>query len=273
MRLFIIALIIGIVQGITEWLPVSSTGHMILLGDFINFDVSDSFRELFLVVVQLGSALAVATEYFSKLNPFSPQKTNVKSKQTIALWLKILYAVAPAAIVGFLFEDKIYNIFFNTKTVAATLLLYGILFIVIERYNRIRGKLGKSEIGNLEAIGIGCFQVLSLVPGTSRSGATIMGAMLLGIERRSATEFSFYVSLPVMLGASLLKLIGIGHMLMRDELIILAIGMCTAYLVSLLSINLLTRFVKNHSFEVFGWYRILLGAILINDLFCVDVVG
>ena len=263
------AIFIGIVQGITEWLPVSSTGHMIIANEFIKLDVSEGCWNLFEVITQLGSILAVIIIFFDKLNPWSKNKTPELKKKTWSLWLKVLVAVLPAAIIGIIFEDLLDKHLYNFITVAIALVVYGILFIVIERLNKNR-KMKYEDVYDIDyptAIKIGCFQVLSLIPGTSRSGSTILGASTVKVSRTAAAEFSFFLAIPVMLGASALKVLKFvldGLTLNTTEIVVLLTGTITALVISLFVIKLLMSFVKNHSFESFGWYRIALGIILIT---------
>lgn len=258
-------LLLGIVEGITEWLPISSTGHMILVNEFIHLNVSDAFMEMFLVVIQLGAILAVVVLYFGKLWPFTmPSKGWIK-KDTWSLWFKVLVAVLPAAIIGLPFDDKIDKLFYNYQTVAFTLILYGVLFIIIENYNKGRKPRVKSfqQLSYPMAVFIGVFQVLALIPGTSRSGATILGATLLGTSRYIAAEFSFFLAIPVMFGASLLKLVKFGFHFTGTETAILIVGMVTAFVVSVLAIKFLMGYIKKNDFKAFGYYRIVLGALVI----------
>ena len=258
-------LLLGIVEGITEWLPISSTGHMILVNEFIHLNVSDAFMEMFLVVIQLGAILAVVVLYFGKLWPFTmPSKGWIK-KDTWSLWFKVLIAVLPAAIIGLPFDDKIDKLFYNYQTVAFTLILYGVLFIIIENYNKGRKPRVKSfkQLSYPMAVFIGVFQVLALIPGTSRSGATILGATLLGTSRYIAAEFSFFLASPVMFGASLLKLVKFGFHFTGTEAAILIVGMVTAFVVSVLAIKFLMGYIKKNDFKAFGYYRIVLGALVI----------
>ena len=258
-------LLLGIVEGITEWLPISSTGHMILVNEFIHLNVSDAFMEMFLVVIQLGAILAVVVLYFGKLWPFTmPSKGWIK-KDTWSLWFKVLVAVLPAAIIGLPFDDKIDKLFYNYQTVAFTLILYGVLFIIIENYNKGRKPRVKSfqQLSYPMAVFIGVFQVLALIPGTSRSGATILGATLLGTSRYIAAEFSFFLAIPVMFGASLLKLVKFGFHFTGTEAAILIVGMVTALVVSVLAIKFLMGYIKKNDFKAFGYYRIVLGALVI----------
>lgn len=259
-------LLLGIVEGLTEWLPISSTGHMILVDEFIHLNVSDEFMEMFLVVIQLGAILAVVALYFQKLWPFTtPEKGWIK-KDTWSLWFKVLAAVLPAALIGLPFDDQIDALFYNYQTVAATLIIYGVLFIVIENRNKDK----KPRITSFEqldyrtALLIGVFQVLALIPGTSRSGATILGAVLLGTSRYIAAEFSFFLAIPVMFGASLLKLVKFGFDFTGTELAILLVGMATAFAVSVLAIRFLMSYIKKNDFKAFGWYRIVLGILVIG---------
>ena len=258
-------LLLGIVEGITEWLPISSTGHMILVNEFIHLNVSDAFMEMFLVVIQLGAILAVVVLYFGKLWPFTmPSKGWIK-KDTWSLWFKVLIAVLPAAIIGLPFDDKIDKLFYNYQTVAFTLILYGVLFIIIENYNKGRKPRVKSfkQLSYPMAVFIGVFQVLALIPGTSRSGATILGATLLGTSRYIAAEFSFFLAIPVMFGASLLKLVKFGFHFTGTDAAILIVGMVTAFVVSVLAIKFLIGYIKKNDFKAFGYYRIVLGALVI----------
>ena len=256
--------LLGIVQGITEWLPVSSTGHMILVETFLPFkNMSKTFYEVFLVVIQFGSILAVLTLYFHKLNPFSPSKTPVERKNTWTMWFKVIVAVLPAAVVGLLFDDWMTAHFYNAATVAVTLIVYGILFIVIENRKKKPKITDIDSLSYKTALGIGAFQVLSLIPGTSRSGSTILGAIILGTGRDVAAEFSFFLAIPVMFGASLLKLVKNGFAFSGMEYAILLVGMAVAYVVSLFAIRFLMSYVRKHDFKVFGWYRIVLGIVVI----------
>lgn len=258
-------LILGIIEGITEWLPISSTGHMILADEFIKLNVTPEFKEMFLVVVQLGAILAVILLYFHKLNPFSPKKTVQEKKDTISLWIKVLIGVIPAGIIGTAFNDTIDELFYNYKVVAFTLIIYGILFIIIENRNKDR----KVKINSFDQLDyqtilfIGAFQVLSLIPGTSRSGATILGAIILGTSRYVAAEYSFFMSIPIMCGASLLKLVKFGFDFTSIEFILLIVGMLSAFIVSIISIKYLMNYIKKNDFKAFGYYRIVLGVIVV----------
>ena len=259
------AIFLGIVEGITEWLPISSTGHMILVDEFIKLDVSKEFLDMFMVVIQLGAILAVLVLYFHKLNPFSRKKTLVERKQTWSLWLKVIIACLPAAVIGLIFDDKINELFFNAWTIAITLIVYGVLFIIVEIFNRKRKpKIRElSQLPYTMAFLIGVFQLLALIPGTSRSGVTIITALLLGASRFVAAEFTFFLAIPVMLGASALKLVKFGFSYTGLEIAILIAGVLTAFLVSVLAIKFLMKYIKKHDFKIFGVYRILLGIAVI----------
>lgn len=260
------ALFLGIVEGITEWLPISSTGHMILVEEFIQLNASEAFKEMFFVVIQLGAIMAVVLLYFNKLNPFSQNKSKRQKKDTMRIWYKVVVGVIPAGIMGVLFDDWLNEHLYNYQTVAIMLILYGVLFILIE--NRNRGRDGSirtfNDLGYGTAFGIGLFQVLSLIPGTSRSGATILGAILLGTSRYIAAEYSFFLSIPVMFGASALKLVKFGLVFTGIEIAILLTGMIVAFMVSVLAIKLLLGYIKNNDFKVFGWYRIVLGILVMG---------
>jgi len=267
---FIKAFFIGVVQGITEWLPVSSTGHMIIFDELVKLNVSDEFMEMFRVVIQFGSILAVLILFFDRLNPFSGKKSPVEKKQTWGFLGRIIVAVIPAGVIGVLFDDILEKYLYNYVVVAATLIIYGIAFILIERKHKNHTyKYNSAElIDTKTAFKIGCFQLLSLIPGTSRSGSTIIGAMCVDVSRTAAAEFSFFLAIPVMLGASLLKIVkylvkfGIGFT--GIEIMTLIVGTVTAFVVSLIAIKFLMSFVRRHSFESFGWYRIVLGVIVIG---------
>ncbi len=259
------AFLLGIIEGLTEWLPISSTGHMILADEFIKLNVSPAFKEMFLVVIQLGAIMAVVVLYFHKLNPFSPKKTAGQKRETVDLWLKVLAACVPAGIIGILFDDKIDKIFYNYQTVAVTLILYGVLFILIENHNRNRRPAIRnfSQFTYKTAFFIGIFQILALIPGTSRSGATIIGAMLIGTSRSVAAEFTFFLAIPVMFGASLIKILKFGFVFTSGEALILITGMITAFIVSVFAIKFLMGYIKKHNFKAFGYYRIVLGLVVI----------
>ncbi len=259
-------ILIGIVEGITEWLPVSSTGHMILVEELLSLRLSEDFMEMFRVVVQLGAVLAVVVLYFHKLFPFSPKKSPAERKSCFRLWGMILIACVPAAVIGILLDDWLDAHLYNYITVAVTLIVYGIAFILIERRNQNRRAAIETvdEIDVGTAVKIGLFQVLSLIPGTSRSGSTILGGMLCGVSRPAGAEFSFFLAIPVMLGASFLKLLKFGFDFSLWEIIILAAGTLVAFITSLIAIRFLVSFVRRHSFAVFGYYRIVLGLLVLG---------
>lgn len=261
-------IILGIVEGITEWLPISSTGHLILVEEFIKLQLSEAFIEMFNVVIQLGAIMAVVVIYFHKLNPFSPKKTDKQKMLTIQLWVKVLIASLPAAVIGLLFDDMIEEKFMNAYVVAATLIIYGILFIVIEeKHKNIQPKVTKiSRLSIPMVLIIGAFQVLALIPGTSRSGATIIGALLIGTARGVAAEFTFFLGIPVMFGASFLKIIKFlmeGTGIAGMEIFLLLLGCGVSFGVSVFAIRFLMQYIKNHDFKVFGYYRIVLGIIVL----------
>ncbi len=269
---FFNAVILGLVQGITEWLPVSSTGHMIIVDQFIHFMADNrDFRDLFLVVVQFGSILAVVTIYFHKLNPFSPKKTAKEKKDTWSMWLKVLVGCVPAAVIGLLFDDFIMEKLYSWQVVAIALVVYGIIFIVIEKMH-LKPKINSiDEMTYKTAALIGIFQVLAMIPGTSRSGSTIIGAMVIGTSRYVATEFSFFLAIPVMLGASALEILKYFldfGMFSPEQAVLLLVGMVVAYVVSIITIKYLLNFIKKNTFIPFGVYRILL-AVLVTIIFMV----
>lgn len=259
------AIILGVVEGITEWLPISSTGHMILVDEFIKLNASDAFKEMFLVVIQLGAIMAVVLIYFHKLNPFSPKKTLKEKRDTMFIWYKVIIGVIPVGVLGIIFDDWLNEKFYNYLSVAIVLVVYGILFIVIENKNKnIKPTITDfKSLSYKTAFGIGMFQVLSLIPGTSRSGATIIGAMILGTSRYIAAEYSFFMSIPIMFGASALKLFKFGFNFTFSEITILLTGMIVAFIVSVVAIRMLMKYIKNNDFKVFGWYRIVLGILVI----------
>lgn len=261
------SLIFGILEGITEWLPISSTGHIILLNEFMPMNVSKEFWEMFEVVIQLGAILAVVLIFWNKIFPFRRERGRIRADMdTISMWLKIVVACVPAAVVGLLFDDKINELFYNSTTVGIMLILFGIAFIVIENRNRgVRPRVRRlSDITYMTAFIIGLFQLIAAVfPGTSRSGATIVGALLIGVSRTVAAEFTFFLAIPVMFGASLLKLVKFGLSFTGMEVAILLVGMISAFLVSVIVIRFLMGYIKKHDFKVFGWYRIILGAIVL----------
>ena len=280
------ALFIGIVEGITEWLPISSTGHMILVDEFVKLDVSAEFLKLFLVVIQLGAIMAVLLLYRQKLNPFSRSKDAPQRRFTFVLWLKVLVASVPAAVIGLLLDDWVGEHFYTAVVVSIALIVYGLAFIVIERLKgngdgpvyrprhlsyRLSNQLTEEDeldkLSFAKAIGIGCFQCLAIVPGTSRSGSTILGGRILGVSRRTAAEFSFFLAIPIMFGWSLLKVV---KTFVLDQLTVsatewgaLAVGIIVAFVVSVLAIKFLMGYIKHHSFEAFGWYRVVLGILLL----------
>lgn len=260
------SVILGVVQGITEWLPISSTGHMILVDEFISFMADNKpFRDLFLVVIQFGSILAVVTLYFHKLNPFSPKKTTEEKNDTWRMWFKVLVGCVPAAVIGLLFDDIIMQHFYNWYVVAAALIIYGVLFIVIENLDRKPKINSIGEMSYKTAALIGMFQVLAMIPGTSRSGSTILGAVLIGASRYVAAEFSFFLAVPVMLGASTLEIVKYFAeygMFNGEQLLILLVGMAVAYLVSVAAIRFLMGYIRKHDFKAFGYYRIVLGVVV-----------
>ena len=263
------AILFGIVEGITEWLPVSSTGHMILLDEFIHLKVSPEFYEMFQVVIQLGAILAVILLFFHKLNPFSPKKDTAHKKDTWILWGKVVLAVLPSAVLGLALDDWMDAHLYNYVVVAITLILYGVAFLFVERLNQRRSTKFDTvrDIDWKTAILIGAFQCLSLIPGTSRSGATILGAILLGVSRSAGAEFSFFLAIPTMLGASALKLLKFlmsGVSATGMEIAVLAVGCVVSLIVSLLVIKGLMEYVRKRSFAIFGWYRIVLGVLVIG---------
>ena len=258
------AFLFGIVEGITEWLPISSTGHLILLNEFINLQVSDEFQSMFDVVIQLGAILAVIVLFFHKLNPFSPKKDAPQKKDTWQLWLKVIVAVLPSAVIGLLLDDWMDAHLYNYIVVAIMLIVYGIAFLFVEKWNQ-RRSFRITEVGQIDyrtALLMGAFQCLSLIPGTSRSGATILGAIILGVARPAGAEFSFFMAIPTMLGASALKLLKFlldGATATSTELMVLITGCVVSFIVSLIVIKGLMEYVRKHSFSIFGIYRILLG--------------
>jgi undecaprenyl-diphosphatase len=264
------ALILGIVQGITEWLPISSTGHMILVDEMLKLNVSASFMALFLVVIQFGSIVAVITIYYKNLIPFRIKDKLEWDRDKLNLWLKIIIAIIPAGIVGVLWGDLLETLLYNTKVVSTMLILVGVIFILVEKWNENREPCANSisQITYKAAFIIGMFQLVAAVfPGTSRSGATIIGALILGIARPVAAEFTFYLAIPVMAGASLLKIVKFGAGFSVIELEILAVGMVSAFLVSLVCIRFLLKYIRKHNFTIFGWYRIILGMMVIVSFY------
>ncbi len=250
-------IILGIVEGITEWLPISSTGHLILVNELIHND-GFTASDLYLYVIQLGAILAVVTLYFHKLNPFSPSKSAEEKKSTLQLWFKVVAACIPAAVIGLAIDSYMEKLE-NWQVVSTTLIIYGIAFIIVENMRKKNKICSIGEMSYKTAIGIGLFQVLSIIPGTSRSGSTILGAVILGCSRDTAAEFSFFLAIPVMFGVSLLKILKYGLAMNVGEVAVLVCGMLIAYLVSAAAIKFLMNFIKKHSFKAFGIYRIILG--------------
>ena len=270
------AIVFGIIEGVTEWLPISSTGHMILLDEVMTLKVSGEFYEMFQVVIQLGAILAVILLFFNKLNPFSPAMKPKQKKQTWALWLKVVVAVLPSAVLGLLLDDWLDAHLYNYITVAITLIVYGVAFILVEQRNRGLEPRVKNvyAIDLKTALLIGCFQCLSLVPGTSRSGSTILGAILLGVGRSAGSEFSFFMAIPTMLGASAIKLLKFllyGAAFGFQEFVLLAVGTVVSFIVSMVAIKALMNYVHKHSFAAFGYYRIGLG-ILVLVVFAIKAI-
>ncbi|MEQ3363419.1 undecaprenyl-diphosphate phosphatase [Raoultibacter massiliensis] len=296
------AFLIGIVEGITEWLPISSTGHMILVDEFVKLQVSEDFLALFLVVIQIGAILAVLILYFHKLNPFSPKKTSVEKKSTWRLWGMVVIGCIPAAIFGFALDDWVNEHFYNKVVVASMLILYGIVFIVLERRNRKRLRQAEAmvaaprgrharidasdtaqaaeealfkvnDVDDIDwktALKIGCFQVLAIIPGTSRSGATIIGGMLCGCSRTAAAEFTFFLAIPVMLGWGLVKVVKFvlkGLVMSQVEIVVLVVGIVTAFVMSVIAIRFLMGYIKKNDFTAFGWYRIVVGVLVLVYFF------
>ena len=258
-------IILGIVEGITEWLPVSSTGHLILVGDLLKPSMSDAFMEMFNVVIQLGAILAVVVLYFNKLNPFSPRKTEKQKMLTWQMWIKVVIASVPAALIGLPFNDLLDKLFYKPLPVAIMLIVYGVLFIIVENRNVGRRPKVKriSELTVPMLLIIGVFQMLALIPGTSRSGATIVGALLIGISREVAAEFTFFLAIPAMFGASLLKLVKFGFHFTSKELGLLILGCVVSFGLSVAAIRFLMGYIKKHDFKIFGYYRIVLGGIIV----------
>lgn len=258
---------LGIVEGITEWLPISSTGHMLLVDEFIQIDMSAEFKEMFLVVIQLGAILAVVILFWNKMFPFKLEKRGclVIKRKTFSIWFKVVVACIPGAVITLLFDDYIEAHLHTPFVIAIALIFYGVAFIIIERWNKSRTPRIEAleDITYMTALQIGLFQVLSIIPGTSRSGATIVGALLIGVSRTAAAEFTFFLAVPVMLGLSLIKLLKFGLVFSGQELAILIVGTIVAFLVSVLVIKFLMGYIKKHDFSVFGWYRIVLGALVL----------
>jgi len=274
---FLKAVLFGIVEGITEWLPVSSTGHLILLDEFLHLNISEAFYEMFQVVIQLGAILAVIVLFFHKLNPFSPKKDTLQKKDTWQLWLKVIVAVIPSAAIGLLLDDWMDEHLYNYIVVAIMLIAYGIAFLFVEKWNQRRSfRINTtSEIDYRTALLMGAFQCLSLIPGTSRSGATILGAIILGVARPAGAEFSFFMAIPTMLGASALKLLKFlmdGAAATSTELMVLITGCVVSFIVSLIVIKGLMEYVRKHSFSIFGIYRIILGIAVVAYFVLTSVI-
>ena len=258
------AIFFGIVEGITEWLPISSTGHLIIMEELLKLDQGDAFFEMFQVVIQLGAILAVVVIYFHKLNPFSPKKTQKQKMMTWQIWIKVVIGCLPAAVVGILFDDWIDKTLYHWYVVALMLIVYGILFIVVENYQKGKEpqvtKFSQLTIPMILIIGV--FQMLAMIPGTSRSGATIVGALMIGVSRSVATEYTFFLAIPVMFGASLLKLIKFGFSFTAMQVAVLLVGMVVSFVVSIVAIKFLMSYIRKNDFKVFGYYRIVLGVIV-----------
>ena len=258
---------LGIVEGITEWLPISSTGHMLIVDEFLQLNASDSFKEMFFVIIQLGAILAVLTSFWKKMFPFQfkDKSQPIIKKEIFSLWFKVVVACIPGAIITLLFDDYIEANFHTPIVIATTLIIYGIGFIIVENWNKMRipSITNLNEITYKTAWLIGLFQVLSIIPGTSRSGATIIGALIIGVSRVAAAEFTFFLAVPVMFGLSTLKILKFGFVFTASELFILILGMAVAFIVSVAVIKFLMSFIKKHDFKAFGWYRIVLGIAVI----------
>ncbi len=268
-------IVLGIVEGFTEWLPISSTGHMILVDEIIHLNQPSDFKNMFLVVIQLGAILAVVVLYFEKLNPFSPGKKPAQKQATLVLWSKIVLACIPAAVIGFLVDDILEEYLMNGYVVAATLVIYGVLFLVIENRNQYKSFEVKKtgDISYQTALSIGLFQLLALIPGTSRSGATILGAMILGCSRSASAEFSFFLGIPIMFGASFLKIVKYGMNFTGSQVFYLLLGMVIAFVVSVYAIRFLMEYIRHHDFKFFGYYRIILGAVVLLYFIVTALLG
>lgn len=258
------AIIFGIVEGITEWLPISSTGHLIILEELLRLEQGEAFFEMFQVVIQLGAILAVVVLYFHKLNPFSPKKTQKQKMMTWQIWIKVVIGCVPAGVIGILFDDLIDKVFYHWYVVALMLIIYGVLFIVVENYQQ--GKEPRaakfSQLSIQMVLIIGVFQMLAMIPGTSRSGATIVGALMIGVSRSLAAEYTFFLAIPVMFGASLLKLVKFGFAFTGMQVAVLLVGMVVSFVVSIVAIKFLMNYIKKNDFKVFGYYRIVLGLLV-----------
>lgn len=261
------AVILGIVEGVTEWLPISSTGHMLLVDQFLKLNMSDTFKEMFFIVIQLGAIMAVVILFWNKMMPFKlDSKKRIKiDRDIILIWVKVVIACVPGAVVTILFDNYVEKHLHTPLIIAATLIFYGIAFILVENWNKNRTfKIQNVKaISHGSALGIGLFQVLSIIPGTSRSGATIIGALLMGVSREAAAEFTFFLAVPVMFGLSALKIIKFGFAFSGLELLVLGVGMIVAFAVSVFVIKFLMSYIKKHDFKVFGWYRIVLGLLVV----------
>lgn len=260
---FIKSFILGIIEGITEWLPISSTGHLILFNEIVDSIGSFLETQLYLYVIQLGAILAVVTLFFNKLNPFSPKKTAKEKNNTWQMWFKVIVACIPAGVIGILLNDFMEK-FENWQVVSTTLIIYGIAFIIVEKLQKKTTVTSIDQMAYKTALTIGAFQVLSIVPGTSRSGSTILGGMLVGCSRSVAAEFSFFLAIPVMFGISLIKIVTYDGIINLYNIGLLAVGMIVSYVISMISIKFLMNYVKKHSFSSFGWYRIVLGILVIG---------
>lgn len=260
------ALVLGIVQGITEWLPISSTGHLLLLDEVLHISLGDDARELFMVIIQLASILAVVVLYFSTLNPFTPSKDKQQRSATYLLWVKVLIATIPAGIAGVLLDDYMEAHLYRWPVIASALFAYGVLYLFLEKSSIGRASKRVTDLASLtyrDAVMLGCFQMLALVPGTSRSGSTILGGIIIGLERQAAAQFSFFMAIPIMAGASLLKLLKLGFSYSVQEYVLLAIGFVSSFIVSLFCIKVLIAYVRKHDFSVFGIYRIALSIVVV----------
>jgi len=260
-------ILFGIVEGVTEWLPISSTGHMLLIDEFVSFNTSEAFKEMFFVVIQFGAILAVIIKFWEKLIPIKINTSLNLQDDALAIWLKVAVACIPTGILGFLLDDFLEQHFGTVETIAIALIVYGAAFILVEKWNHKRTSRMDtiSTIPYEKAFLLGVFQSLAMIPGTSRSGATILGALILGISRKTATEFSFFLAIPTMLGASLYKLLKFGEVFSKTEAISLIIGMVVAFIVSLVVIRSLMKYIERHDFIPFGWYRIFLGLIILAN--------
>ena len=260
--------IVSIIEGVTEWLPISSTGHMLLFDEFAKLNFSSEFKSVFMVVIQLGAIMAVIFTYWSNLNPFDKHKNRREKKDTFELWKKILIGAIPAGVMGILFNNFIEKYFENMWVISAMLMVYGILFIVIEQFRKnknIKPKIESfGEMTYLDALKIGGYQILALIPGTSRSGSTIIGGLLTGVSRKIAVEFSFFMGIPIMLGSSTLKIVKHGFKYSTTEIFYLSVALILTFIVSMFVINSLVNYLKDNDFRIFGWYRILLATLIVG---------